>query len=405
MADFINTAELMPGNTPEEREENLFKKFITHDPSLTELKDDRIKILRPYALYHNDLITQCDFPNLIQVGESTFQYSVIETCNLNNITYIPSYCFNNSNLHEVSFNKDKLTQIGYNAFAQTNLYSFTTNNTAVSSTSIEDYAFYRTYNLTHFFMPNLQMNILTEPRVFDNSRIARRGYFYVPNNLINSYKEATNWSLYADRFRDIAQGIQNDDIIQDSWAEITALAAPSARYHIGDTKTILVDGYLPIVMKIVGFDKDILTNNQNSRAKITWMTADLITLRTEHTVAQIKQYLDSITDKINAETGNKIQAVEKYTYEGMMSGSSELLWLPSTREMNLRIQETDGPIYDDSFTSLTARRFPNSTGEYGISWPLRTKLSLDGDNCYFNDMDDQLYTGPNYFGIVFGFCT
>lgn len=401
---FINTSESMSGSTAEEREENLFKKFITHDPTLTELKDNRIKILRPNALYHNNIIRECDFPNLTQLGEYAFQLSSIQKCNLGNIPTLPYYCFYNSEINTLSFGENVLTNIANYACSRSDLYSFNTNNNGVATT-IQEYAFYVTYNLTHFFMPNTIMNVLNEHTAFDASRLMRHGYFYVPSDLMNSYKSSTNWAIYADRFRPIEEGTDNDDTITDSWETITGIENPAGRYKIGDTKTILIDGYLPAVMKIVGFDKDVLASDNSKRAKITWMTADYINFRQEKNEAAITEYLSNLKTKINAAIGNKIVEVEKYTYQGVMLRSAESVWIPSSRELNVSIQETDGVIYDDYFTSTESRQFVSAAGDYGAYWPVRTKNTLDGEYLYLPWGDNNFNRAENFAAIIFGFCT
>jgi hypothetical protein len=45
-------------------------------------------------------------------------------------------------------------------------------------------------------------NEFIEVSGYPNSAIADgKGYIYVPRTLVNSYKTATNWSVYANQFR------------------------------------------------------------------------------------------------------------------------------------------------------------------------------------------------------------
>ena len=73
-------------------------------------------------------------------------------------------------------------------------------------TSIENYAFYKCTNLSIFALPNIIMVPTLGSDVFTNTPIANgTGYIYVPDDLVESFKSATNWSIYADQIKAISE--------------------------------------------------------------------------------------------------------------------------------------------------------------------------------------------------------
>jgi hypothetical protein len=72
-------------------------------------------------------------------------------------------------------------------------------------TKIEDWSFYGTSALEALIIRNPDTVCgLHAVRCFESSAIANgTGYVYVPSALVDSYKAATNWSVYADQIRAI----------------------------------------------------------------------------------------------------------------------------------------------------------------------------------------------------------
>ena len=101
-------------------------------------------------------------------------------------------CFMNcTNLTTV--NLPECTSIGISTFNScTNL---TTVNLPKCAT-IGIFAFVKCTNLTTIILNNRKI-VTLEDGAFNSSAITRTGYIYVPDNLVDSYKIATNWSTYA----------------------------------------------------------------------------------------------------------------------------------------------------------------------------------------------------------------
>ena len=72
-------------------------------------------------------------------------------------------------------------------------------------TSIGEYAFSNCTNLTTVIFGADQV-VHIGNGIFTNSFIANgTGYIYVPDNLVDSYKTATNWSSYANQIKPISE--------------------------------------------------------------------------------------------------------------------------------------------------------------------------------------------------------
>ena len=74
-------------------------------------------------------------------------------------------------------------------------------------TSIGNSAFNNCTNLSKFALPNItSVPTLGSTGVFGNTPIASgTGYIYVPDDLVESFKSATNWSTYSDQIKAISE--------------------------------------------------------------------------------------------------------------------------------------------------------------------------------------------------------
>ena len=73
-------------------------------------------------------------------------------------------------------------------------------------TSIGTSTFYGCTNLTTVIFGADRVVTLMSSDAFNNSAISRRtGYIHVPDNLVDSYKTATNWSTYANQINPISE--------------------------------------------------------------------------------------------------------------------------------------------------------------------------------------------------------
>ena len=74
------------------------------------------------------------------------------------------------------------------------------------ATSIGNYALYNCTSLITFKIGTNEVATLSNVNAFTDTPIAKgTGYIYVPDELVDSYKTATNWSAYADQIRPMSE--------------------------------------------------------------------------------------------------------------------------------------------------------------------------------------------------------
>jgi surface protein len=75
-----------------------------------------------------------------------------------------------------------------------------------SVTSIKKYALEKCTNLTTLILRSNTLCTLEYVNAFNNTAIKNgTGYIYVPDNLVDTYKSATNWTTYANQIKGISE--------------------------------------------------------------------------------------------------------------------------------------------------------------------------------------------------------
>ena len=171
--------------------------------SLTTVNLPKCTSIINHAFKSCTSLTTINLPECTSIGNNTFDSCTnLTTVNLPECTSIGSSAFENCT-SLTTVNLPKCTSIGNYAFDSC------TNLTTVNlpkCTSIGNYAFYICTNLTTIILSNNQVATLKSIRTFNNSSIANgTGYVYVPDNLVDSYKTATNWSTYANQIKPISE--------------------------------------------------------------------------------------------------------------------------------------------------------------------------------------------------------
>ena len=128
----------------------------------------------------------------------------INTCinmNLNN---------NNINLQELI--NGNIEELSDGALTNINSYAFYSCTKLKSinlpvCTSIGTYAFFSCTKLTSIKLANTsKICTLSNSSAFKNTPIANKvGYIYVPDELVEQYKTATNWSVYASQIKPLSE--------------------------------------------------------------------------------------------------------------------------------------------------------------------------------------------------------
>lgn len=205
MDDDVTVESLGSGGTDER-----FKQLV--EGTLTEVNDSEITTTKSYAFYACSNLVNVRLPNITKVGDSSFSNckAMISFCALN-VTEVGyssfSYC---ENLKEVIF--PKLRTIGQTSFRNSKRLETADLGTAeqMGSSILAD-----CYSLKAvIFRKTGTILTMTYSDVFKNCHHIhgttnstynpqglKDGYIYVPSALIEEYKVATNWVIFADQFR------------------------------------------------------------------------------------------------------------------------------------------------------------------------------------------------------------
>lgn len=100
---------------------------------------------------------------------------------------------NVTDMNQMFYNCNKITKI--------DLSNFDTSNVTDSSSMLSE-----CNNLKKVIINNQNVFPMTNTSMLNNTPISKKtGYVYVPDNLVESYKSATNWSTYASQIKGISE--------------------------------------------------------------------------------------------------------------------------------------------------------------------------------------------------------
>ncbi len=183
---------------------------------ITVLNIDNVETINQNAFYHTYSTNFADIvlPKLVSMGESAFYGCMPKTIDLPKLTTVPRSAFQGSNSNErtETLNIPSATSIGPYAFYRFNKIKKI--DLPVIKT-IGSYAFYFAASLVAVIIRNTDsMCSMSNKNAFDacyhftgqmnatyNPDGLADGYFYVPSKFVDSYKTATNWSIYANQIR------------------------------------------------------------------------------------------------------------------------------------------------------------------------------------------------------------
>lgn len=210
MSGFINTIDVLGDDV-------VIDSII--DRTITEFKDDTLTSVGKYAFYNCTALSNVDIPNATGLYGYSFQgCTALVSINAPNVTNqdLPweHYQFKNCTALK-SVNLPALTQVKTDMF---NGCSSLTKIVLPSATGTESCAFQNCGSLkiadfpalTSFAWNTFQGSNVTAVLLRNTAKVATLshamltgvdGYFYVPRTLVDSYKAATNWSSFADKFR------------------------------------------------------------------------------------------------------------------------------------------------------------------------------------------------------------
>ncbi|MFA5283858.1 MAG: leucine-rich repeat protein [Bacilli bacterium] len=164
-----------------------------------------------------------------QVGESYFDLSTQRLYAKNMVTSIVNLFMNSGSLNKIY--APLLTEVPTNAFRNCGALSCTSSNNTIylpKATIIHEFAFRQSNAIVYLDLPSCtqidaqafgtglttlilrknQVATLSNVNAFDVCPIATSpttGFVYVPDNLVDSYKAATNWITYASKIKGITE--------------------------------------------------------------------------------------------------------------------------------------------------------------------------------------------------------
>lgn len=202
---------------------NELDSFITREISGV-YTNDRITKVGLYGLGGCENLTSINLPNVVTVGDSGFyNCKLLKNVFLPKLTTLGRNGFNSTGLE--SINLPLCTKLGVASFSQTNKlvvatlplvtslegscfsYSSVQKIDTSSVISIGAYAFGGAQQLDTLILRNSSVcTLANSTNTFTNTKIAAgTGYIYVPDNLVDSYKIATNWVTFANQIKPISE--------------------------------------------------------------------------------------------------------------------------------------------------------------------------------------------------------
>lgn len=157
--------------------------------------------IKANAFDGNTKIVSVHLNNVKTIGDYAFNNCTsLMYIDAPNVTEIGTYSFGNCGLESIEL--PKLLSMGTNAFASCNNLKRVNLGTVKR---INHYCFNNSKSVEAVILPNsTEMPTLSSTNAFWTTKIeSGEGYIYVPRALIDRYKSATTWSVFASQFRAI----------------------------------------------------------------------------------------------------------------------------------------------------------------------------------------------------------
>lgn len=306
---------------------------------------------------------------------------------------------------------------------------------------------YFLYALRLYYPKVIELNRTPEFLIYSTPIGSGNGYIYVPDNLVQDYKQSTSWTELSAKIKGLSEyetdKITFQDTITKSWSEIIAdcnTRTMDNSYRVGARKTLYIDG-IPYQMTILGLNSDTRADD-GSYAMITWglttaydftpleaisMSASIA--RNYSQEGSIHTYLNNLLlnfpAELQAEGG--IKEVMKSSYGFNEQGapnyyqSREKLWAYSDIELGVSTRASVSnlkpyPYFDTTQISGTAPNFTkgatyNDSIRSSMYIPLRDFSSNTNnypDSLQYKSASRSMEVvsgGSTAPYVVFGFCT
>jgi hypothetical protein len=190
--------------------------------------NDRVTQIGEYAFANCTEITDINLPNVINISYNSFRgctklkaislphcqvaggSSFYGCSNLEAVSLPSCHTLGSGALGSAFWGCSKLSQVSLPLV--TTIMSFTFRDTVIqkidflSVNNIESSAFIYARQLDTLILRNSNVCILENINAFNSTKIAAgTGYIYVPDNLVDSYKIATNWVTFANQIKPISE--------------------------------------------------------------------------------------------------------------------------------------------------------------------------------------------------------
>lgn len=289
--------------------------------------------------------------------------------------------------------------------------------------TIQASAFANLSAFAHLIIRSEVVASLASTNALSGTKIAAgMGAIYVPADLVDTYKSATNWSTFAAQIHPIsAYPLTDFSTISDDWATILSNPDYATDYAIGDTKLVEING-VQLYMQIAAFNADTLASGGGT-AGISWVSLGFLekrqmnstdTVTNGYPAMELADYVSGLLTSLPQTLQSGICEVSKtYRVKNPSDTTSTMtckLWIPSSREVgftNAQSMESSGPAYTSVFTDNNARK--KGPGAFGLgtadNWWLRSMYY----SSFFSYVINNGYESGNYptnqYGVVLGFCT
>ena len=173
-----------------------------NDTKLTGVDFPNVTTIQNYAFSGTSNMTTMNFPKLKTANGSAFNGTGVENIYLPELTTMATYTFANTS-------KVKTVNLPKLGIVQSNGFKSNTGVTSVdlgACTSIYATGFDSCSSLVKLIIRTSSVCTLRATSGLTNTPIASgTGYVYVPDNLVDSYKSASNWSTYASQIKGLSE--------------------------------------------------------------------------------------------------------------------------------------------------------------------------------------------------------
>lgn len=354
-----------------------------------------------------------------------YNYTALTSIYLPAATTIGNYAFYGCTGLTGTVNLPAATTIGQYAFSGcSNIECVDLSGSA--KPTINTYAFQNCAKLNALIIRSDTAASLSGTNALTGTLIARGlGGIYVPDDLVDAYKAATNWATYASNIYPIsAYPVTDFSTISDSWDEILAAindGTYATKYAVGDTKLMSINGS-DVYVQLVAMDADPLADESGNTAPTSWVVKTSLTNHVMNPTStnangwaacEMRSWLREtaiawLPESIQAAIKEVTKTYYDFTTAGTLS-IADTVWIPSYHEVfggTSTSYETSGPDYTAVFSSSDKRIRYNLSGA-AMSWWLRSAYSSSSSNFRYVTTSGGSSAGNSTnssYGVLLGFC-